>query len=246
MSSRSRNSKQWSAQAPSSKGWTTPLTIPLAKCLLVTAFLSRPSLMFLPSVVLSPSLSARVSIAMGDPKDLKQVFHKAVKKISHVRVVTQLHVPEEDSIMMSHHWLTCSLQLHLDWASSWIFNCQTKQRSLWANRGNWQGPSWTSHQAWKCNFYQCFLLFIIIPDVASHHPPRKVSRRKEPNESVSSDYVCVSAFKGLRWSLMWNHKDSAKQGSADWSAANLSSTFPPPWPPSFSVWKRRRFKWRGE
>lgn len=60
--------------------------------------------MFSPSVVLSPSLSTSISIAPSDSKDLKQVFHKAVKKISHIRVVTQLLLPEEDdSIMTSHH-----------------------------------------------------------------------------------------------------------------------------------------------
>ncbi|XP_072232312.1 retinal guanylyl cyclase 2 [Leuresthes tenuis] len=37
-------------------------------------------------------------------RDMKQVFHKAVKKISHVRVVTQLYMPEEDdNVMMAHH-----------------------------------------------------------------------------------------------------------------------------------------------
>ncbi|KAK2862850.1 hypothetical protein Q5P01_002383 [Channa striata] len=46
----------------------------------------------------------RVSIASGESKNMKQVFHKAVKKISHVRVVTQLYTPyEDDNVMMSHH-----------------------------------------------------------------------------------------------------------------------------------------------
>nr|BAC76881.1 guanylyl cyclase [Oryzias latipes] len=41
---------------------------------------------------------------MKAPRDMKQVFHKAVKKISHVRVVTQLHMPEDDAnVMMTHH-----------------------------------------------------------------------------------------------------------------------------------------------
>ncbi|XP_019119511.2 retinal guanylyl cyclase 2 [Larimichthys crocea] len=46
-----------------------------------------------------------ISVAAADSKDVKQVFHKAVKKISHVRVMTQvLQAPEEeDNVMMSHH-----------------------------------------------------------------------------------------------------------------------------------------------
>lgn len=32
------------------------------------------------------------------------MFHKAVKKISHVRVVTQLYMQEDDdNVMMTHH-----------------------------------------------------------------------------------------------------------------------------------------------
>ncbi|XP_041840435.1 retinal guanylyl cyclase 2 [Melanotaenia boesemani] len=41
---------------------------------------------------------------MKNSRDMKQVFHKAVKKISHVRVVTQLYMPEDDdNVMMTHH-----------------------------------------------------------------------------------------------------------------------------------------------
>ncbi|XP_008288040.1 retinal guanylyl cyclase 2 [Stegastes partitus] len=43
-------------------------------------------------------------ISVSTSKDVKHVFHKAVKKLSHVRVVTQLHAPEdEDNVMMAHH-----------------------------------------------------------------------------------------------------------------------------------------------
>uniref|UniRef100_A0A3Q1IGT6 Guanylate cyclase n=1 Tax=Anabas testudineus TaxID=64144 RepID=A0A3Q1IGT6_ANATE len=43
-------------------------------------------------------------ISTNESKNIKQVFHKAVKKISHVRVVTQLYAPcEEHNVMMSHH-----------------------------------------------------------------------------------------------------------------------------------------------
>uniref|UniRef100_A0A3Q3S0V2 Guanylate cyclase n=1 Tax=Mastacembelus armatus TaxID=205130 RepID=A0A3Q3S0V2_9TELE len=43
-------------------------------------------------------------IATTESKELKQIFYKAVKKISHVRVVTQLYTPEHDNnVMMSHH-----------------------------------------------------------------------------------------------------------------------------------------------
>ena len=60
----------------------------------LTVFLhSSPSPVFLPS-----SMSLKAS------RDMKQVFHKAVKKISHVRVVTQLYMPEDDdNVMMAHH-----------------------------------------------------------------------------------------------------------------------------------------------
>lgn len=54
--------------------------------------------------ILSFSLSPRISISTNESKNIKQVFHKAVKKISHVRVVTQLYAPcEEHNVMMSHH-----------------------------------------------------------------------------------------------------------------------------------------------
>ncbi|XP_037538865.1 retinal guanylyl cyclase 2 [Nematolebias whitei] len=37
-------------------------------------------------------------------RDLRRVFHKAVKKIAHVRVVTQLYVPEDDhNVLLTHH-----------------------------------------------------------------------------------------------------------------------------------------------
>ncbi|XP_042368618.1 retinal guanylyl cyclase 2 [Plectropomus leopardus] len=43
-------------------------------------------------------------IATGESKDVKRAFHKAVKKISHVRVATQVSTPDdEDNVMMSHH-----------------------------------------------------------------------------------------------------------------------------------------------
>ncbi|KAM9718223.1 retinal guanylyl cyclase 2 isoform 1-T1 [Menidia menidia] len=43
-------------------------------------------------------------ILLKESRDMKQVFHKAVKKISHVRVVTQLYMPEDDdNVMMTHH-----------------------------------------------------------------------------------------------------------------------------------------------
>ncbi|TKS93231.1 Retinal guanylyl cyclase 2 [Collichthys lucidus] len=50
-------------------------------------------------------LSISVSVAAADSKDVKQAFHKAVKKISHVRVMTQVLQAheEEDNVMMSHH-----------------------------------------------------------------------------------------------------------------------------------------------
>ncbi|XP_054457935.1 retinal guanylyl cyclase 2 [Anoplopoma fimbria] len=42
-------------------------------------------------------------VTSGVQKDLKHLFHKAVKKITHVRIVTQLYVPEEDgNAIMSH------------------------------------------------------------------------------------------------------------------------------------------------
>uniref|UniRef100_A0A4W6FMN0 Guanylate cyclase n=1 Tax=Lates calcarifer TaxID=8187 RepID=A0A4W6FMN0_LATCA len=45
-----------------------------------------------------------LNIATDGSKDVKQVFHKAVKKIAHVRVVTQLYSTEdEDNVMLSHH-----------------------------------------------------------------------------------------------------------------------------------------------
>ncbi|XP_007576118.1 retinal guanylyl cyclase 2 isoform X1 [Poecilia formosa] len=43
-------------------------------------------------------------MSLAENRDMKQVFHKAVKKISHVRVVTQLYVPEDDhNVMLTHH-----------------------------------------------------------------------------------------------------------------------------------------------
>ncbi|KAM6909176.1 retinal guanylyl cyclase 2 [Xenentodon cancila] len=43
-------------------------------------------------------------IPLNTSRDMKQVFHKAVKKIAHVRVVTQLYMPEDDdNVMMTHH-----------------------------------------------------------------------------------------------------------------------------------------------
>ncbi|XP_038586029.1 retinal guanylyl cyclase 2 [Micropterus salmoides] len=46
----------------------------------------------------------QIIIPTKESKDVKQVFHKAVKMISHVRVMTQLIVPDEDdNVMMSHH-----------------------------------------------------------------------------------------------------------------------------------------------
>ncbi|XP_047440657.1 retinal guanylyl cyclase 2 isoform X8 [Mugil cephalus] len=46
----------------------------------------------------------RISILPSETKDMKQVFHKAVKKIAHVRVVTQLYTPEDDgNVMLTHH-----------------------------------------------------------------------------------------------------------------------------------------------
>ncbi|XP_034020718.1 retinal guanylyl cyclase 2 isoform X2 [Thalassophryne amazonica] len=48
---------------------------------------------------------ATIIISRKQTRNLKQVFHKAVKKISHVRVVTQLYYTheDEDNVMMSHH-----------------------------------------------------------------------------------------------------------------------------------------------
>ncbi|XP_036966905.1 retinal guanylyl cyclase 2 [Acanthopagrus latus] len=43
------------------------------------------------------------SIAAGESKDLKRAFHKAVKKISHVRVVTQMQAQDDDNVLMAHH-----------------------------------------------------------------------------------------------------------------------------------------------
>ncbi|KAL7374649.1 hypothetical protein ABVT39_004666 [Epinephelus coioides] len=46
----------------------------------------------------------RISFSVNESKDLKRAFHKAVKKISHVRVVTQVLGPDEDNnVMLSHH-----------------------------------------------------------------------------------------------------------------------------------------------
>ncbi|CAN9509735.1 unnamed protein product [Ophioblennius macclurei] len=41
----------------------------------------------------------------NEARNMKQVFYKAVKKISHVRVVTQLYAPDDDggNVMMTHH-----------------------------------------------------------------------------------------------------------------------------------------------
>ncbi|XP_058481237.1 retinal guanylyl cyclase 2 isoform X2 [Solea solea] len=43
------------------------------------------------------------SFTTNESKDLKQVFHKAVRKISNVLVMTQLNATEDDNVMMSHH-----------------------------------------------------------------------------------------------------------------------------------------------
>lgn len=51
-------------------------------------------------------LRTSISIIASESKNLRQVLHKAVKKISHIRIVTQFQAPEDDSVMMSHHWLT--------------------------------------------------------------------------------------------------------------------------------------------
>ncbi|XP_057710984.1 retinal guanylyl cyclase 2 isoform X1 [Corythoichthys intestinalis] len=40
-------------------------------------------------------------VASKEPKDLKQMLYKAVRKLSHIRVVAQLG--EDDNVMMSHH-----------------------------------------------------------------------------------------------------------------------------------------------
>lgn len=80
--------------------------IPLLECFIVVTFSSRLSLTFFPSILpptLSPPLSTSISIAPSESKDLKQVFHKAVRKISHVLVVTQLQALDNDNVMMSHH-----------------------------------------------------------------------------------------------------------------------------------------------
>ncbi|XP_041820556.1 retinal guanylyl cyclase 2 isoform X1 [Chelmon rostratus] len=45
-----------------------------------------------------------IGVAKDESKDLKQVFHKAVKKISHIRVVSQLQaLDDDDNVMLSHH-----------------------------------------------------------------------------------------------------------------------------------------------
>ncbi|XP_078137945.1 retinal guanylyl cyclase 2, partial [Centroberyx gerrardi] len=44
------------------------------------------------------------SIAPDEQKDFKQILHKTVKKISHLRVMTQITTADdEDNVMMSHH-----------------------------------------------------------------------------------------------------------------------------------------------
>ncbi|XP_015240974.1 PREDICTED: retinal guanylyl cyclase 2-like [Cyprinodon variegatus] len=46
----------------------------------------------------------KTGMSLTESRDLKQVFHKAVKKISHVRVVTQLYMPEDDhNVLLTHH-----------------------------------------------------------------------------------------------------------------------------------------------
>ncbi|XP_067435924.1 retinal guanylyl cyclase 2 isoform X1 [Thunnus thynnus] len=47
---------------------------------------------------------SRVSITSDESRNLRQAFHKAVKKITHIRIVTQLYAPDDDdNVMMSHH-----------------------------------------------------------------------------------------------------------------------------------------------
>ncbi|KAM7366520.1 hypothetical protein PAMP_015956 [Pampus punctatissimus] len=48
---------------------------------------------------------SRISIAPNESKDVKQAFHKAVKKISHIRVVAQFNAQgeDDDNVMMLHH-----------------------------------------------------------------------------------------------------------------------------------------------
>ncbi|KAM3591137.1 uncharacterized protein V6R79_023235 [Siganus canaliculatus] len=57
-----------------------------------------------------PIVKSGLSSTIGTPtyesesKNVKQAFHKAVKKISHVRVVSQLYAADEDdSVMLLHH-----------------------------------------------------------------------------------------------------------------------------------------------
>ncbi|XP_053716688.1 retinal guanylyl cyclase 2 isoform X1 [Synchiropus splendidus] len=43
-------------------------------------------------------------IPMNETKDMKRVFHKSVKLLTHIRAVTQLHMPEEEAnVMLAHH-----------------------------------------------------------------------------------------------------------------------------------------------
>lgn len=75
------------------------------------------SFLFLPPLIASPlPLSTSICIPRKQSKDMKLMFHKAVKKISHVRVVTQLYMQEDDdNVMMTHHWMTCNSWLCLNW-----------------------------------------------------------------------------------------------------------------------------------
>lgn len=64
-----------------------------------------------PSFHLTP-LSTSIRTPASETKNLKHIFHKAARKISHVRVVTHMHAhDDQSSVMLAHHWLTCGLHL---------------------------------------------------------------------------------------------------------------------------------------
>lgn len=64
-----------------------------------------------PSCHLAP-LSTSIKIPTSETKNLKHIFHKAVRKISHLRVVTHMHAHDDhSSVMLAHHWVTCGLHL---------------------------------------------------------------------------------------------------------------------------------------
>ncbi|KAF3697687.1 Retinal guanylyl cyclase 2 [Channa argus] len=99
------------------EGFTKPLPVPpqlkpgYISTMGIAVFFSHVALIFclyfFPYSSISPPTLIPVhplSITSDESKSMKQVFHKAVKKISHVRVVTQLYTPyEDDNVMMSHH-----------------------------------------------------------------------------------------------------------------------------------------------